>query len=121
MSTPHPHSAADLSLAPILISIERKLAHMRDCEDLEYEFALELNDDDRWYHTPAERAERVVQIAIRDVPMHGWQAHPTPDLQGVSVEHGDYQVSVMLGSRLTGYIERGTPAEYFAGRLSASR
>lgn len=116
MSAPHPHSAADLALAPILISVERNLAHLRDCEELEYEFALELNDDDRWYHTTADRAQRVVRMATRDVPMHGWDAHPTPDLQGVAVEHGGYVVSVMFGSRLTDYIEWGTPARYFSDR-----
>ena len=56
MSTPHPHSAADLALAPVLIGIERNLARLRDGADLEFALALALNDDASWYHSAAERA-----------------------------------------------------------------
>ena len=59
MTSPHPHSPADLALAPILINIERNLARVRDSEDLEYALALALNDDGGWYPSAAERAERV--------------------------------------------------------------
>jgi hypothetical protein len=108
MSTPHPHSAADLALAPVLISIERNLARLRDCTELEYELALELNDDSAWYHTPAERAHRVQQLAIRDVDLHGWDVSPTPDQHGLAVTHGGYSIPVMLGKRLADYVAHGT-------------
>jgi hypothetical protein len=108
MSTPHPHSAADLSLAPVLISLERNLARARDSSDLEYTLALELNDDGGWYHTAADRAGRVCRVATRDVDLHGWQVHPTGDLHGLAVEHGGYRVSLMLGKRLTEYVAQGT-------------
>jgi len=107
---PHPHSAADLALAPVLIGIERNLARLRDCDDLEFELALELNDDDRFYQNPGERAGRVLQSAIRNVDLHGWTVSPTPDLQGLAVSHGEYTVSLMLGLQLASYIEHKTPA-----------
>lgn len=107
MSTPHPHSAADLALAPVLISIERNLSRLRDSEDPEYELALELNDDSGWYHDAGERARRLQQIATRGVDRHGWEITPTADRHGLSVAHGDYRVSVMLGRRLAGYVETG--------------
>ena len=110
----NPHSVADLALAPVLINIERNLARLRDAEDLEYELALELNDDSAWYHNPGERARRVQQIATRDVDVHGWKIEPTADHQGLTVQHGDYRVSIMLGSRLTDYIAFGT-----FGRISS--
>ena len=77
MSTPHPHSTADLALAPILISIERNLARLRTYQDLDFALALDLNDDNRWYQTATERAQRVQQSAIRDVNLHGWTVTPT--------------------------------------------
>ncbi len=119
MSTPHPHSAADLVLAPVLISIERNLARLRTCEDLEFALALDLNDDDSWYHTPAERAHRVQQSAIRDVELHGWAVTPTPDGHGLAVSHGEYTVPVMLGERLARYVEHGLADAASGGPASA--
>lgn len=107
MSAPHPHSAADLALAPILISIERNLTRLRESEDLGFALALDLNDDDSWYHSPAERAHRVRQSAVRDVDLHGWLVHPSADLHGLAVSHGEYTVTLMLGHRLTGYVAQG--------------
>lgn len=110
MSSPHPHSAADLALAPILIGIERNLARLRDGADLEFALALHLNDDSAWYASPGERAHRVLQDALRDVELHGWTVAPTPDWHGLAVSHGAYTVSIMLGQRLTDYIKAGVTA-----------
>jgi hypothetical protein len=105
---PHPHSAADLALAPVLINIERNLALLRDSDDLESSLALDLNDDGRRYITAGERAERVQAYATRNVDQHGWTVRPTPDLQGLAVSHGEYTVSVMLGKQVATYVEHGT-------------
>jgi hypothetical protein len=107
MSTPHPHSAADLALAPVLINIERSLARLRDSEDLAFELALDLNDDDSWYRSAAERARRLQNSVTRNVDLHGWAVSPAPDLQGLAVEHGEYRVTVMLGKRLADYVQNG--------------
>jgi hypothetical protein len=104
---PRPHSAADLALAPVLIGIERNLARLRNSDDLEFELALELNDDDSFYSNSAERARRVVQGAIRNVDLHGWTVSPTPDEQGLTVSRGEYTVSLMLGLQLANYVEHG--------------
>ncbi len=105
MSAPHPHSLADLSLAPVLIGIERNLKGLRANEDLEFGLALQLNDSDSLYHSPAQRAGRVVRYATEGIDMHGWTVEPTGDLYGVRVQHGEYEVSLMLGKRLTSYVE----------------
>lgn len=120
MSAPHPHSAADLALAPVLIGIERNLDRLRDSDDVEYDLALELNDDDRWYHSARERAGRVKQMATRDVDLHGWQVDPTDDLHGLAVEHGEFRVSVMFGKRLVDYVEQGIPPEYYQPGFTAA-
>jgi len=107
MSQPHPHSAADLALAPVLISIERNLEQLRSSTDLEFTLALELNDDDSWYPSAEERAQRVLKSATRNVDLHGWTVTPTPDQAGLAVSHGEYTVSVMLGARLADYVRYG--------------
>ncbi len=110
MSTPHPHSAADLALAPVLIGLERNLERLRTCDNLDFALALDLDDDDRWYHSPAERAHRIQRSAIRDLDLHGWAVLPTPDGYGLAVSHGQYRVPVMLGQRLTDYVQNGRAA-----------
>lgn len=111
MSTPHPHSLADLALAPVLIEIEHNLAALRASENLEFELALELNDDENLYKSPAERADRVRRCALRNVDLHGWHVEPTSDLYGLTVRHGSYQVSLMFGKQLTGYVQCGANRE----------
>jgi len=110
MSSPRPHSTADLALAPVLINIERNLAQVRDSADLEYALALALNDDGAWYTSAAERADRVQQLATRNVDLHGWHVTPAPDRQGLVVEHGHYRVTLMLGRRLADYVADGVAA-----------
>jgi hypothetical protein len=108
MSDPHPHSAADLALAPVLINIERNLVPLRDSDDLEFSLAMDLNDDGRRYTTAGERAGRVQASATRGVDLHGWTVTPTPDLQGLAVSHGEYTVSIMFGKQVANYVEHGT-------------
>jgi hypothetical protein len=120
MSSLRPHSPADLALAPVLINIERNLAQARDSDDLEYALALALNDDGGWYTSAAQRADRVQQLATRNVDLHGWRVTPAPDRQGLVVEHGHYRVTVMLGRRLAAYVADGVTARPSQARAAAS-
>jgi hypothetical protein len=104
---PRPRSTADLALAPVLIGLERNLARLRDSNDLEFELALELNDDASFYPDEADRARRVMQSVTRNVDLHGWTVCPTVDMQGLAVSHGQYTVSMMLGRQVANYIEHG--------------
>jgi hypothetical protein len=107
MSQPRPRSASDLALAPVLINIERNLARLRASADLQFALALDLNDDDSWYSSAKERAQRVLRSATRDVDLHGWMVTPTPDRSGLAVSRGQYTVSMMLGAKLADYVEHG--------------
>ncbi len=107
MSAPHPHSTVDLALAPVLISIERKLEPYRGSYDLAFDLALQLNDDALWYSDAPARARRVRDAATRGIDLHGWQVRPSDDLYGLVVEHGAYRVTVSLGRQLADYIEHG--------------
>ena len=110
MSTPLPHSLSELALAPVLIELERNLARLRASEDLELLLALDLNDQELFYHGPAQRAGRLEKFATREVDLHGWSVRPTPDLYGLAVEHGEYSVSLMFGQRLVAYVLEGPAA-----------
>ncbi len=103
----YPHSVADLELAPVLISLERNLAELREATDLEYTLALQLNDDDSLYHSPAERAHRVQRFATREVNLHGWNVYPSGDRHGLAVWHGDFAVTVAFGKQVTDYVLAG--------------
>lgn len=110
MSSPRPHSVTDLALSPVLVSIERNLAWLRDNDALRYALALELNDDDNAYTTAGDRARRVQRAAVRNVDLHGWTIAPTADLYGLAVAHGEHTVSIMLGHMLTDYVQNGFPS-----------
>ncbi len=110
MSTPHPHSPADLALAPVLIGIERNLARLRDGADLEFALALALNDDRSWYHSAAERARRVLQAAYPRGRPARVDGQPDAGLARAGGLARRVQRPLMLGRRLTGYIEHGVTA-----------
>jgi hypothetical protein len=105
----YPHSVADLELAPVLISIERNLAVLRDAADLEYTLVLELNDDDSFYRSPTERARRIQRFATRRVSLHGLSVYPSQDQYGLAVWHGDFSVTLALGQAVTDYVLNGRP------------
>lgn len=106
MSAPRPHSLADLSLAPVLIELERGLDGLRRSHDIEFDLALYLNDQPSADQTAADRAAQIRRYVVRDHDLHGWTVTPTPDCHGLAVEHGDYKVSLMFGKKLLDYIER---------------
>ncbi len=106
----YPHSVADLELAPVLISIERNLAVLRDASDLEFTLVLELNDDHSFYHSPPERALRVQRFATRGVSLHGWNVYPTTDSHGLAVCHGDFTVTLAFGKSVADYVVYGRVA-----------
>jgi hypothetical protein len=105
VSTSVPHAAAGHALAAVLVEIERNLERLRTSDDLEVLLELDLNDQDLFYHSPAERAGRLAEFATREVDLHGSAVQPTPDRYGLAVRHGEFTVSVMFGKRLVGYVE----------------
>lgn len=107
-TTLRPRSAADLALAPVIIGLERNLARLRNSHDLEFELAVQLDDDASFYPEEADRVRRILKAATRNVDLHGWTVSPTPDMQGLAVSHGQYAVSVMFGKQVANYIEHGT-------------
>jgi hypothetical protein len=106
----YPRSMADLELAPVLICLERNLAALRQAADLQYTLALELNDDESFYQSAIERADRIRRFATRDVSLHGWNVCPSTDRHGLAVSHGDFQVTLAFGRPVTDYVLTGRVA-----------
>lgn len=107
MSTVYPHSRSDLALAPVLIRIERNLERLRECDDLVHALATAGGVTEA---SPHARAEQVVRAATHGVSLHGLIASPTPGLDGVFVAHGEYRVSLLLGSRISEFVRHGVDA-----------
>ena len=74
-----PHAAAAHALATALVQIELNLERLRASDELEVLLELDLNDQDGFYHGPAERAERLEKFATREADLHGCTVQPTPD------------------------------------------
>ena len=111
MSATLPHSPADRALASVLIAIEQRLAQLRASDNLELMLSLDLNDEELFYHGPAERAARLESFATWEIDLEGCTVQPTPDLYGLAVQHDGHTVSVMFGKRLIGYVTGLTPPD----------
>jgi hypothetical protein len=102
----HPKTPKDLALAPVAAGIDTNLQRLRDRHtdaEIEYELALELNEPvaavDR-----AERATRVLAVALRDVDLHGWDAEVTEDGSAVRLRGGSVSVDIAVGAAVQRYV-----------------
>jgi len=102
----HPKTPKDLMLAPVAAAIDANLQRLRERTDdaaIEYELTLELNEparvDDR-----AERAARVLALALRDVELHGWDAAVTDDGAAIALTGGSVSLELALGAAAQRYV-----------------
>jgi hypothetical protein len=100
-----PKEAADLALAPVAVQIDQNLARIRDMsvEQIGADLALQLND------VPArddadERADRVREVALRFVEMHGWEAEVTHDYARLRLTGGSVSIELGLSATVRDYI-----------------
>ena len=103
--TLHPRAGKDLVLAPVAAQIDLNLQRVRDCshDEIDHELLLELDrpaaDD-----SPAERAARVLALAVRNVDLHGWKAEITDDAARLRLSGGSVSLDLGLSKSLTDYI-----------------
>jgi len=100
-----PKSPKDLALAPVAVQVDQNLRRLRDLTptQIDYEIALEL-DKPAIPNTPEMRAERVLQVALRDVEMHGWHAEITPDYSAVRLSGGSVSLDISTGATVPEFI-----------------
>src|SRR5690348_10170017 len=101
----HPKVPKDLALAPLAARIDLTLQRLRDRtpEEIRFELALEL-DSDEAEPSAAERAARVLRVALRDVDLHHWDAAITDDHARLRLSGGSVSLDLGLSASLLAYI-----------------
>ena len=109
--TLHPHTLRDMALAPVAAEIDLNLQRLRDKDpaDIDYELGLAL---DRPLHENSrdERADHVLQMALRNVDRHGWNVTITDDGCRLHLSGGSVTLDLGLGDTVMRYIEQGKTA-----------
>jgi hypothetical protein len=106
MPTIPPKVPRDLVLAPVAVEIDHTLQRVRDLslEDLRFELDLEL-DRPELRKTRAERASRVLEVALRNVDTHHWEAAISDDGARLRLSGGSVSLDLGLSATLLRYIE----------------
>jgi hypothetical protein len=109
--TLHPHQPKDLMLAPVAAEIDLNLQRMRDRppRDVEAELELEL-DRPAMSVDRHERADLVLEQALRNVELHGWSASITDDGCRLHLDGGSVSIDLGLSTGITEYIAEGVTA-----------
>jgi hypothetical protein len=108
--TLHPKTPADLTLAPVAAEIDSNLQRFRDKagDGLTFEITLELNQQ-----TPATtreaRAAQILEVALRNVDVHGWSAEVTEDASRLHLSGGSVSLDLGLSAEIMRYID-GSPS-----------
>lgn len=104
--TLRPKVPTDLALAPVSAGIDLNLQRLRDKsqQELLTEIGLELNDS-----VPAatreERAQQILEVALRDVDLHGWTVEISEDGSRVHLAGGSVSLDIGLSAQILRYIE----------------
>jgi hypothetical protein len=106
--TIRPKAPIDVALAPVAAEIDLNLQRLRDRapSEIEYELQLELNRP-LFANTYEERATHVVNVALRNVDLHGWHVAVTEDACRLHLSGGSVSLDLGLGATVMGYIESG--------------
>lgn len=106
--TLHPKNHRDLMLAPLAVNIDLNLQRMRDVSPRDVLQELELELD-----RPAarvdrdERAQLVLEQALRNVDMHGWSAAISDDGCRLQLSGGSVSLDLGLSDGISRYIRDG--------------
>lgn len=106
-----PKAPVDMALAPVAAEIDLNLQRLRDRtpSEIDYELALQL-DRPLMANTRAERAEHVLQAALRNIAPHGWDAAITDDGARLHLTGGSVSLDLGLGETVMRYIDAGRTA-----------
>lgn len=106
--TLHPKNRRDLMLAPVAVEIDLNLQRMRDISprDVLQELELEL-DRPAARADRGERAQLVLEQALRNVELHGWTAAISDDGSRVMLRGGSVTLDLGLSDGIIQYIQQG--------------
>jgi len=102
----HPRSSTDLFLAPVAVEVDRNLQRLRDLDPVQLatELDLELDRPESPSADRAERQERVLQVALRNVALHDWNATITEDGARLHLHGGSVSLDLGVSASITKYI-----------------
>ena len=102
-----PKSAKDLALAPVAANIDLNLQFLRDKSPSEIgeAVAIALNVDGSTERD--QRAAWILEVALRLVDLHEWDAEITGDSARLRLSGGSVTIDLGLSATITEYIVRG--------------
>ncbi len=107
-----PRVPHDLSLAPVAVTIDRNLQTLRDIEPHEILASLELVlDRPERTGTRDERAERILETALRNEDLHGWTGQITDDYSRIRLSGGSDTLDLGLSATILRFITGDARAE----------
>jgi hypothetical protein len=103
--TLHPKDMRDLALAPVAAAIDLNLSRLRDAAPDQIVSELELQlDRPALVGDTAERAERIEEVAVRNVDLHGWSTTITDDYARLRMTGGSVSLDLGLSASIIDYI-----------------
>ena len=106
--TLHPKTHKDLMLAPVAAEIDLNLRRMRDVSPRDVLQQLELELDRPAARTDRdERAQLVLEQALRNIDLHGWSAAITDDGCRLHLSGGSVSLDLGLSAGIASYIRDG--------------
>lgn len=106
--TLRPKAPKDMMLAPVAAAIDLNLQPLRDksTTEIAQTLAIALNIDPAG-RSPAERADWVLEEALRAVELHDWHGEITGDFARLRLSGGSVSIELGLSASLQRYIESG--------------
>jgi len=106
--TLRPRTPKDLLLAPVAAEIDLNLQSLRDKSpgDIGDALGVALNVD-RAGTDRAQRADRILEEALRAVELHDWHAEITDDAARLRLSGGSVTIDLGLSATILHYIENG--------------
>jgi len=97
-----PHDLQDLYLAPVVLSLDARIAELGRLEGKELVTAIALESDcPDW--TRGLREEAVLRAVGHRTELHGWELQW--DERGIRLTHGDHAVVLGVSPSLTAYVD----------------
>jgi hypothetical protein len=102
-----PKASMDLSLAPVAAEIDSNLQPLREkatAEEIEAALQLATNRTPI-SDTREERGDRVLDLALRNVELHGWEVEMTDDNARLRLSGGSVSLDLGLSASISRFIE----------------
>ena len=96
-----PHDVTDLALAPVVLAVDAELEALSGMtrKQIERRVTYETNREPR---TTEERRDALLEVVLRIVDLHGWQA--TWAARGLRLDHGADAVTIGVPDSAWSYI-----------------